>query len=498
MPSRARATDQRGFTLIEVLVAIFILLVGVLGVVTLVDGANAVTSKTKAREGGTNVARSVIEVARSIRYRDLTADALLAALDSRPGLEDAKPATPGYTIRNRKVDYQLTLTVCSLDDPKDNLGTQPSGVTFCADSDVLGLGETSRDRNPDDYKRVRVTLVWNTRNTTQSITQTSSIINPVGGLGPSVTGLTMTSPGSSSDPLRIDSEVGSASFAATTSTTAAEMNWSVSGDSQGDADGGPVNWTFQWNFFNSSGDLQYYDCTYVVQADAFDSQGRAGAPYARTVILNRRKPFAPEDFAGGRNGNGERVDLQWTPSPECDVVGYRVYRSDDPGPLGTEVTCLGQVGTYVEDESCIDETAPAGDLWYRVVAIDTLADGSLRTGDQSGQVHVTGSNDLPSVPANVSSCTGGDVGCLDAEGNPATSGAIVLRWDPSSDPDGSVEFYRIYRDGVAYGNRWDVFFPNPGIAWFEPEPDGVAHSYRVSAVDNDFGESALSEPVDAG
>ena len=47
----------------------FILLVGVLGVVTLVDGANAVTSKTKAREGGTAIARSVIEVSRSIRYR---------------------------------------------------------------------------------------------------------------------------------------------------------------------------------------------------------------------------------------------------------------------------------------------------------------------------------------------------------------------------------------------------------------------------------------------
>jgi prepilin-type N-terminal cleavage/methylation domain-containing protein len=98
MATRMRPTDEHGFTLIEVLVGIVLLLVGVLGVVAIVDGANAVTSKTKAREGGTNIARSIIEVSRSLRYRDLTADELLAALDARPGLEDVS-ASPGHTIR---------------------------------------------------------------------------------------------------------------------------------------------------------------------------------------------------------------------------------------------------------------------------------------------------------------------------------------------------------------------------------------------------------------
>jgi prepilin-type N-terminal cleavage/methylation domain-containing protein len=60
-------SSEHGFTLVEVLVAIVVLLVGVLGVVSLVDGANAVTSKTRAREGGTNVARTIIEISRSIR-----------------------------------------------------------------------------------------------------------------------------------------------------------------------------------------------------------------------------------------------------------------------------------------------------------------------------------------------------------------------------------------------------------------------------------------------
>src|SRR5688572_21830150 len=125
----SRAPAQHGFTLIEVMVAMLILLVGVLGVVAMVDGANAVTSKTKAREGGTAIARSIIEVSRSIRYRDLTQSSLEAALSTRPTLTDSKPGTVGYTIRSRNIEYTLTLTVCSLDDPKDDYGTRPPGVT---------------------------------------------------------------------------------------------------------------------------------------------------------------------------------------------------------------------------------------------------------------------------------------------------------------------------------------------------------------------------------
>ena len=512
MAPRVRPSSQSGFTLIEVLVAMLILLVGVLGVVTMVDGANAVTSKTKAREGGTAIARSVIEVSRSIRYRDLTETTLEDALQSRPGLADAKPSLPGYTFKSRGIYYDMTLTVCSLDDSKDDLGARPTGVTFCADSD--GPPATPRDRNPDDYKRVRVRLVWSTRATQHSVTQTSSIINPVGGLGPSVTGLTMTSPASSStDEVRIESSsaapINSASFLATTSGFAADLNWSVNGDSQGKANGGPTNWTFTWNFTGGGTDpnnIVYYDCKYFIQADAFDAEGRAGSPRVLTVVLNRREPIAPTDVVGGRNGSGDRVDIHWTPNPECDVIGYRVYRSTSAGSLGTQVTCPDPSApstTVTTKEWCVDETAPAtGPLYYRVVAVDTLANGSLRQGTQSAQVAVpaTGGNSLPTAPTNVTSCTGGQPGCNKSDGAPAPSGQIVVNWDPSTDSDGSVAFYRIYRDGTSYADRWDDFFPGSGsavLAWLEYAPGTTSHTYRVTAVDNIFGESALSAPVTA-
>jgi prepilin-type N-terminal cleavage/methylation domain-containing protein len=507
---RARSSSQAGFTLVEVLVAMFILLVGVLGVVSMVNNANAVTSKTKAREGGTAIARSVIEVSRSIRYRDLSVATLEDALDTRPGLADAKPTTPGYQVLQRGIYYTMTLTVCSLDDDKDDLGTRPAGTLFCADS--LGPGATPRDRNPDDYKRVRVHLDWATRATAHSVTQTSSIINPVGGLGPSVSGLTMTSPASAgTDEVRIESNstspINSASFTAVSSGFAADLTWSINGDSQGKANGGPTNWTFTWNFTKSGTDpnnIVYYDCKYFIQADAFDAEGRAGSPRVLTVVLNRREPIPPANVTAGRNGSGDRVDIRWTPNPECDVIGYRVYRSSVSGTLGTQVSCpdpTAPSATVTTNEWCVDETAPStGPLYYTVVAVDTMASGALREGTRPAQVSVpaTGGNALPSVPVNLSTCLGGQPGCNGSNGQPAPNGQIVVRWDPSTDSDGTVSFYRIYRDGTAYTNRWDDFFPaatGGTLAWLEYAPGTGSHTYRVTAVDNLYGESGLSSPV---
>jgi hypothetical protein len=94
----------------------------------------------------------------------------------------------------------------------------------------------------------------------------------------------------------------------------------------------------------------------------------------------------------------------------------------------------------------------------------------------------------------------GSASSLDAGGDAAPVGTVVVSWDPSTDPDG-IQFYRIYRDGTAYANRHDDYFPsaqNPGYAWFEFDTVGGPHTYRVSAVDGSFAESDLSGPVTGG
>ena len=67
-PTQSRLRDERGFTLIEILAAMLVLLVGVLGSVALIDRANATTSATKGREGATSLARELVESAHSIDY----------------------------------------------------------------------------------------------------------------------------------------------------------------------------------------------------------------------------------------------------------------------------------------------------------------------------------------------------------------------------------------------------------------------------------------------
>jgi prepilin-type N-terminal cleavage/methylation domain-containing protein len=501
MSPSVRPHDERGFTLVEVMVAILILLVGVLGVVSMVEGANAVTSKTRAREAGTNTARSIIEVSRSIRYRDLTATQLLDALGSRPGLADVKPAVTGYTIRSRNVEYETTLTVCSLDDPRDGLGAHVGPVAYCADTDVVGPGIPDTDRNPDDYKRVRVTLNWTTRGAPHTITQTSAIINPVGGLGPSVTSLVPTNV-TNSDPIQLTTVAQNhIDFHVTTSSSAEGVKWTIGGEPKGNATGSSINWDFTWDLDNPDDTPRYHDCTYIVEADAFDAQDRSGTPRSRTVVVNRRVPVAPTGFGGGRNGSGNFVDLQWVQNPECDIEGYRVYRSLINGALGTPITCIGETSNITESTQCLDDP-PATPQFYTVVALD-LPNGSgvPREGALSSPIAVTAASGRPSAPTNVSLCVGdGSTGCVDAAGDPAPVGMVVVSWDPSTDPDG-IQFYRIYRDGTAYSNRYDDFFPSatdPGYAWFEFDSSLGPHTYRISAVDGTFAESVLSASVTDG
>jgi prepilin-type N-terminal cleavage/methylation domain-containing protein len=508
MPSRHPHSGQNGFTLIEVLVAIALLLLGVLGTVAMVDGANAVTSKTKAREGANSVARSIVEVGRAVPYKNLTDTALLDALAVRPGLSDTS-AAPAYTVESRGFHYDVTLQVCSMDDPKDDLGAHDGTIEFCPDSDVgSGVG-TNVDRNPDDYKRIAVTLTWTRRGGAETVKQTSLVSNPVGGLGPTVTRL--DAPAVTGTPKTVTSP-GTVRFEAETATDASELQWSVDGAGQGAADpigGSNRRFEFLWEIEGDSGGRYYDDGTYVIQAQAFDDKGRSGSPKALTVVLNRRKPKAPQPLQGvqlgGRNGNGNRVDLLWNANTERDVLGYRVYRSTSAGGPWTQVTCFQQALSYVEDSSCLDEGADASDpLYYKVVAVDTEAGtGALQEGDDSPVTTVSFGNTVPTKPANVSACLGGSPGCTDSDGTPASDGATVIRWDASTDPDlgDSIFFYRIYRDGwpvTTYEHRSPlrIFFTGGGaLAWTDPDtPDGQ-HTYELTAVDSNFGESALSDPV---
>lgn len=540
----SRFASQRGFTLVEVMAAALVLVVGILGVLAMVDTANQTTVRTRAREAATSLARQLIEDTHDIPYAQLSASGINADLQSHAGLESV-PGSSIYTIKRRGFTYSIDTGVCTVDDPRDGIGPHTSS-NFCtagasgsnpnsnapagsgddangnridasfsasvgasvtwsscstlpttqaaqssgslasilgsaaaaqASSDAAatscagGGPATAADVSPDDYKAVAVEVRWGTHN----VRQTTLIANPGNSAGPAVVALTP------SGGTTVGSGTSSVAFTATTNLTPAAVTWSRDGDPQGDASGSGTTWTFSWNLgpetdvnggaLNSATVL---DGTYIIGATAFDQFGTSGPGRTVTMMINRSVPRQVTGVAAGRNGSV--VEIQWQPNPERDVIGYQAFRGA-PGS-GTQVCALTQATT------CQDPSPPAGTLSYYVVAYDRDGSGAQRAGTASPPVTVTTTNRPPSPPTSLVAST--------------SSGSTILRWTASpGDPDtgDSVAFYRIYRDGSAYANRYDRTGDGATVTYTDTRTGGVSHSYYVTAVDTNLAESTLLGPV---
>ena len=493
MPARmgwARLRDHRGFTLVEVMVGMTILMIGVLGTVALIDGANAATSSTKAREGATNLARDAIELARTVPYEDLTTGEIGPALRAKPGLgdSDGDPAN-GWTIQRRGITYTVTAESCILDDERDK-AVATHDASFCAGSATSPVG----DPNPDDYRRLDVRAVWRYRSTTREVQQSALVVNPAGGLGPRITSLTPqaltvgpTSPST-------------VAFSAQTST-AASLNWMADdGVSGGDAAGGPTSWTFSWDLGPAGGPGAFVrDGTYLVSAQAFDPVGIPGDVRSSTITVNRSAPFAPTGLDGGRNPRFEQeaVELEWAANEERDVKGYRAYWAGPDQAVGggddvRVCPAAGATATETTELACVDASRSNADpASYYVRAVDVDTDGNAREGAPSALLAIanTPPNAAPAFPS------GATLSVALVDGLPR------LTWTAASDPDAgdSVRFYRIYRDtGTGFADRYDRTAANAAdpTTYTDREPaDGTRHRYWVTAVDDRFAESQPLGPV---
>src|SRR5919106_394673 len=151
----SRLRSQSGSTLIEALVASTLLLGGLLGTFMLVDRATGNSSKAKARETATNLARELLEEARDTRYSDVgSANWFQTKLQSVSGGSGSVTSPNSYTqqttVTRRGIPYTVAVSWCSVDDSKDGLGAHPGSIRWCSDSSATG----NSDGQPEDLKRV--------------------------------------------------------------------------------------------------------------------------------------------------------------------------------------------------------------------------------------------------------------------------------------------------------------------------------------------------------
>jgi Tfp pilus assembly protein PilV len=119
-PAAVRRED--GMTIVEVVVAMVILLVGVLGVVPLLDTGNRVTGENLARDTATALVREQLERTRELAYPSL-ADPDVVAGALVPAVGGSEPAVAAvFTTRRRGITYTTTIATCVLDDPSDGIG----------------------------------------------------------------------------------------------------------------------------------------------------------------------------------------------------------------------------------------------------------------------------------------------------------------------------------------------------------------------------------------
>ena len=387
-PARPRADD--GFTLIEVLVASFILLVGLMGTVTLVDSANARSDANKAREGATNLAREVSEFARTLPYAELaTAGQMEAKLRTKPGFEtDASPA-PGLQVVRRGITYTVTPAVCAIDAAGDGYGDHSS--EFCPGTPGPTI---PKDLTPDDLRRVTVGVAYAQRGRTTAISMVS-VINPSKqGSGPVVESLllnrTVAVAGFGSDaaaPVITSSAVTQLVFRVKAAAGTTGIRWSAQG-SMGPASSVTKISATEWEFVWPAPAL---DGNYTIGAQAV-AGGDVGRLREIPVRLVRTTPGPPSGLVGGfntisiDNALNEVAELQWDGSSLRTIEGYRVYR----GSSTTPVACAG-AATPMRATSCIDpspppQTAGEPDRTYRVVGLYYDAAGNLTETDPAYHV----------------------------------------------------------------------------------------------------------------
>jgi hypothetical protein len=491
LPIPAVATvgaDQSGFTVLEVLVAAVVLLIGLLSGSALLDNANETSAATNEREQATNLARQIIEDTHSIPYSQISPTAVAGELQAMQGLANETHG-PTWQISRRGVSYTVTVSECALDDPKDGLGKHVNGFGenwFCEGQKESTGKEVDEDATPEDLKRVTVDVRWKAIGRSPDVHEVSMLSSAGEAPGLPASELHLQSPsigaGVTGTPTQatVIQEPASETltFAASAPAAAKAMRWSLEGITQTPepAQTSATTWSFSWPIPLNT----VSDGTYAISVQAIDATGVAGPPVSISITLIRTTPAPVSGLKGGFNeiftlGNKKKVaEIEWRANTERNVIGYQVEN-----PSG-QLVCPESQAVLSTALSCVDFSPPGGGLvneTYSVFALYRNAGGAVILGPP-GKITLLGP--LPSGP-------GAPTG-LEAE--KTAEGSVVLKWEAPAGGE-PVAFYRIYRGSTEITGRYGV----SATTTFTDTDAATAHSYWVTAVGATLRESGFLGPA---
>jgi prepilin-type N-terminal cleavage/methylation domain-containing protein len=484
---RGRLAAEDGFSLIEVLVATVVLAVGLVALLGVLNVTTKASTTTRAREGGTNLARQIIEDAVSIPYAQLSPHSIVGELQAMNELAGIP------SVSRRGFTYTATATECSIDEPKDGYGKHVNAFgenPFCPDSSTEWKEGEPEDLQPADMKRITVNVSWQIQGHTSSLQQVATLT--AAGAAPGLTAgkleLKTEEPKPSTPTVPVVSTPTSPLvFAVTSPVGTAAMSWSLDGIAQTPAPtkGTETEWTFEWPITGLS------DGTYEVSVQAIDTTGVAGPPVSIPVNLIRGWPEAPKGILGGFNTINvggvptKVVELQWQANSERNVIGYRVYTKRGKEGLvdegeKTAGACPGSPETLSIALSCIDFNPPSpGDpkleRTYALSALYRDKEGNVREGRAA--LFTAEAGPAPNAPEKL-------------KAHKELDGSVTLSWtEPPGEP--KVLFYRIYRGSTDYTGRYDTT-SNGTTTTYTDNDAVVAHTYWVTAVTSTLTESSFS------
>lgn len=491
---RLDTREETAFTLVEVLVAMVILVVGLLALLTMLDTAEKASATTRAREGATNLARQILEDARTIPYAQIIPTSIESQLRAMSGLADASSVS-GWQIERRGILYTVTVDECAIDNPKDGLA-QTHGSTFCEGQQEWKAGDTI-DTEPEDLKRITAKVNWTYQQHTDTVEQVSTLTAAGQAVGLIATKLELTSPFTSTEPV-----IGTA-YALTSALTfsvafpegTSAIDWSLEGAKQEEIEvpSTATSTSFSWTIDDEAKKVYVSDGTYQVSAQAVSSTGVIGPPISISVRLIRGTPTAPNELAGGFNTvytSGmeptEVAELQWKADSERNVIGYRVY-----GPT-KELICPESSETLSTTTSCTDfhllKTKPS-ERTYSVVALYRNASEEVKE-SSSAEITIKRIESIAPNPPTALTATKNE------------NGSVTLTWDaPTS--GASPSFYRIYRGSKEFASRYAVTPASECkvesistvCSFTDTAAEGVVHEYWVTTASTHLVESEFAGPV---